>query len=77
MKLIFCMQINTKVFYKVIASLWVCVARHTQSTQNNKFVISQRKHEDEVDFLPKRQGFLQIGTTILGVCGQACPNYPK
>ena len=25
----------------------------------------------------KRQKFLQIDTIILGVCGQACPNYPK
>ena len=35
------------------------------------------KHE--ADFLPsdKHQRFLQIDTTILGVCGQACPNYQK
>ena len=39
-KLIFCLQINTKVFYKLIVSLWVCVARHAQSAQNNKFTIS-------------------------------------
>ena len=32
MKLIFCLQINTEVFYKLIVSLWVCVARHAQST---------------------------------------------
>ena len=34
---------------------------------------------DKVDFLPadNRQRFLQIYTIILGVCGQACPNYPK
>ena len=25
----------------------------------------------------KRQKFHQIDTVILGVCGQACPNYPK
>ena len=24
----FCLKINTKVFYKLIVSLWVCVARH-------------------------------------------------
>ena len=51
MKLIFCLQINAKIFYKLIVSLWVCIARHTQSTQNTKFnnifVISK-----EVDFLP-------------------------
>ena len=30
-----------------------------------------------VDFLPvdKHQKFLQVDTIILGVCGQACPNY--
>ena len=36
--------------------------------------------KDEVDFLlaDKRQRFLQIDSIILGVCGQACPNYmPK
>ena len=33
----------------------------------------------EVDFLPayKPQRFFQIDSIILGVCGQACPNYPK
>ena len=35
--------------------------------------------KDEVDFLPadKHQIFLESDTIILGVCGQACPNYPK
>ena len=40
MKLIFCLQINTKVFYKVIESLWMCIARHAQSTKTNKFALS-------------------------------------
>ena len=40
MKLIFWLQINTKVFYKLLLSLWVCIGRHVQSTQNNKFAIS-------------------------------------
>ena len=35
MKLIFCLQINTKVFYKMIVPLWVCIARQAQSTKNN------------------------------------------
>ena len=30
----FSMQINIKVFYTVILSFWMCVARHVQSTQN-------------------------------------------
>ena len=35
--------------------------------------------KDEVDFLPtdKHQRYHRIGTIILGVCGQACPSYPK
>ena len=45
MKLLFCLQINTKVFYKLIVSLWACLARHAQSTQNNKLTISQGKCE--------------------------------
>ena len=48
MKLIFCLQINTKVFYKVIVSLWVCIARHAQKSQNsncNIFAVSQGKRE--------------------------------
>ena len=74
LKLIFCLQIKTKVFCKLIVSLWVWVARHAQSTQNNKFTISlqypREDVKDEVDFLPadKRQRFLQIDTIILGVC---------
>ena len=32
--LIFCLQMNTEGFYKLIVSLWVCVASHSQSTQN-------------------------------------------
>ena len=37
MKLIFCLQINTKLFYKLVLSFWVCVDRQSESTQNNKF----------------------------------------
>ena len=83
MKLNFCLQINTKVFYKAIISLWVCVTRHAQSTQNNKFAISlqylKENVKDEVDFLSKdkRQRFLQTDAITLGVCGQTSPNYPK
>ena len=38
MKFNFGMQIDIKVFYKLILSSWVCVAIHTQSTQNKKFI---------------------------------------
>ena len=82
-KSIFCMQINIEVFCKVIVSFWVCVARQAQSTKNNQFTISlqylKENMKDEVDFLPadKCWSFFQIDTIILGVCGQACPNYLK
>ena len=31
---IFCLQINMKVSYKVILTFWVCLARPSQSTHN-------------------------------------------
>ena len=77
------MQINIEVFCKVIVSFWVCVARQAQSTKNNQFTISlqylKENMKDEVDFLPadKCWRLFQIDTIILGVCGQACPNYLK
>ena len=83
MKFIFCLQLDTKVFYKLIVSLWVCVARHDQSNQNNKFTISlqylKENVKDEIDFLPgdKRQRLFQSDTIILGVFGKGCPNYSK
>ena len=56
MKFIFGMKINMDIIYKLILSLWVCVARHAQSTQSNKFVISlqylKENVNDEVDSLP-------------------------
>ena len=73
MKFIFGMKINMDIIYKLILSLWVCVARHAQSTQINKFVISlqylKENVNDEVDSLPanKHQRFLQSDTIILGV----------
>ena len=66
MKFIFGMQINTKVCYNVILSLWVCVARHAQNTQNNKFVISlqyfKENLKDEVAFWlqVKTKGFFRL-----------------
>ena len=50
----FWQQINIKVFYKFILSLWVCVARYAQSTQINKFTLSlqhlKENMNEEVDF---------------------------
>ena len=77
----FCLQINAKVFYKMILSLWVCIVWHAQSTQNIKFALSlqylKEKIKDEGNFLDKRQRFLQVNTIILVVCGQARPDYSK
>ena len=70
MKLIFCLQINTKVFHKLILSLWLCVAKHAQITQKNKFTVSlqylKENVKDEVDFLSADGRFLQIDTITLG-----------
>ena len=77
---IFCLEIKTKVSYKLIISLCVGIASHAQSAQN-KFAISSQYFKenvkDKVDFLPgdKHQRFLQIVIVILGVCGQTCTNY--
>ena len=50
----FCLQINSKVFYKLIESLWKRIARHSQSAQNYKFTISlqnlKENVKNEVDF---------------------------
>ena len=55
MKLIFCLQINMKVFHRLIVSLWVRVPSHSQSAQNNKFAMSlqylKENMKNEVDFL--------------------------
>ena len=59
------------VFYELILLFWVCLTKHAQSTQNNKFAISLQYLKkdvcDEVDFLhaDKHKGLLQIDTVIL------------
>ena len=61
----------------------MCVARHAQITQSNKFSISLKylKKEviDEVDFLhaDKDENYLQIDTIIFDGNGQAFPKFPK
>ena len=58
MNLIFCLQqINFKDFFKLLFSFKVCVARHAQITQNDKFAISLqyvKELSDEVDILARR-----------------------
>ena len=55
MKLSFCVQINTKVFYKMVVSLWVWLARQAQSTKNNQLAIFlqylMENMNDEIIFL--------------------------
>ena len=82
MKFIFCLQINIKDFFKLV--LWcVCMARHAQVTQNNKFAISlqylKKEVRDKVDFLhaDKHESFLQIDTMIFDGDGQAFPKFSK
>ena len=82
MEFIFSVQINREIFYKWILSFWMCVTRHAQVPKIwslHIFAISLKIMRDEADFFPAdtRQRFLEIDTIILGVCGQACPCYPK
>ena len=80
-KFIFGMHINIEVFYKLILSFWVCIARHPQSTQNNKFAISlqyiKEEVSDDVDFLyaDQHESFLQIDTMIFDGDGQIFPEF--
>ena len=63
-QLIFCLQINIRVSYKLVLVLLMGVSRHAQSTQNTKFAISY-------------QSFLQAGSIVFTGHSQACPKYPK
>ena len=75
MKFIFGTEINMEVFYMLMLSFWVCVTRHSQSTQNNQFAISlqylKKDVSDELDILhaDKHKGLLQIDTmTLMEIC---------
>ena len=47
---------NTKIFFKLIASLWVYVTCHSQGILNKKFAIFlhylKENEKDEIEFLP-------------------------
>ena len=83
MKFIIGIQVKKNAFCKLILPFWMCVARHAQSAQNEKFSIYLQYLKEtmnyEVNLLSanKYQIVLQINTIILSVCGQACPNFPK
>ena len=63
--------------------LCLFVARHAQSTQNNKLAIFllylKKEVNDEVDFLhaDKHDSFLQTNTMIFDGDGQVFPKFPK
>ena len=81
MKCIFGMQINIEVFCKLILSFWLCLTRHSQSTQN-KFSylrnISSKAWEMKLIFcLQLNTSFLQVDSINLRVLSRACPKYPE
>ena len=71
MKLIIFLLINVKGFFKMILTFQVCVAKHVQITQNNKFAISlqylKKEVSEDTEFLHagKHESLLQIDTMIL------------
>ena len=81
--MIFCMNINIKLFRRLVVAFLLVIVRHTQSTQNSTFVISlqyvKKEGWDEVDFLHanRHQTILQVDTINLSGYNQVCPNYPK
>ena len=79
----FCLLIDVKGFFKVILSFQVCVAKHSQINQNNKFAISLecciKEVTDEVDFLhaDQHESILQIDTIILMAMIKHSQSYQK
>ena len=76
MMLIFCLQINAKVFYELIVSLWVCVARNVVPKVTSLLFLCNKWwswffHAD------KHESFLQTGVMIFEGNGQAFPKFPK
>ena len=83
MKLIFCLQIKVKGFFKVILSFQMCMSRHVQITQNNRFAIClqylKKEVRNEADFLhaDKHESLLQIDTMILMEMVKHSKQFPK
>ena len=77
------MQINIDVFYKLVLSFCVYIARHAQSTQNKTFSylcnISRKMWVKKFIFLPaeKHESFLQVDSITLSAHSQTCPKYSK
>ena len=81
--MIFCMKISIKVFYKLLVSLLLVIAKNAQNTQKSKLVISlqylKKEGRDEVDFLyaDKYQTIILVDTINFNGHDQASLYYPK
>ena len=77
----FCLQINPNVFYKLILSVWVCTAIHSQSTWNNKFTTSlqylKESKKDEVDFCLQLFKVSSKWYYLFRCVGPGMPKLPK
>ena len=53
--MIFCVKISIKFFYRLVVLCLLVIAKHTQNTQNGKFVTSlqclETERRDKVDFM--------------------------
>ena len=52
--MVFCMKINIKDLYMLVALFLLVIARHVQITQNKKFAISQKRREGWSSFFACR-----------------------
>ena len=82
MKLIFCLQINTKLSYKLISLILVGMARPAQINQKKKFVKSlqylRKKEGMKVFFCADEyHSYIEIDTIIFDCCDLACLKYSK
>ena len=82
MKLIFCLQINTKLSYKLISLILVGIARPAQINQNKKFVKSlqylKKKEGMKLFFCAdERHSYIEMDTIIFDCCDQVCLKYSK
>ena len=82
LKLIFCLQINIKGFFKLILSFRAFVASHAQITLGNKFAISlqcvKKEASDKVDFLHiSMKVSYKLILSIDTEDGQALPKFTK
>ena len=68
--------LGIKVSYKKILSLLMGMIKHSQSTQSDKFAISQKRSQGwSSKFLQSK--FLQVGIMIFDGSNQTCPTFPK